>query len=77
MEAEIIAILSKIIKIPESELKKNREMENLWDSLSHVEVVFALEEKYGLEYTQEEIRMMRTIEKLAGVTERKVSEKAI
>lgn len=72
MDKEIINIISKITKIPGEELIKHKSSDNLWDSINHVELIFELEERYGVEYTHKEIDEMRTVEKIVKITQRKV-----
>jgi acyl carrier protein len=40
MENKIINIISSVTSIPEDELKKNTDDENLWDSIQKVEIVW-------------------------------------
>ncbi len=44
-----------------------------WDSLSHVNLIIAVELKFGIEFTQKEIRSFSNVGEMAACIERKIN----
>lgn len=67
---EVLQIISDITSQPVEFLKDNQEKQGVWDSFNTVEIVFALEEKFGITFSQEEIAELTTVKKIISkVTE--------
>jgi len=45
-----------------------------WDSLSHVNLIIAVEMKFNIEFTQQEIRSFANVGEMAACIEKKLSE---
>jgi len=43
-----------------------REKESGWDSLKHIELIFALEEKFDIRFTEDEMARLKTMSSIAG-----------
>lgn len=71
MENKIIEIISTITKINKAELVEKVDVEKLWESMVHVEIVIALEEEFDIVFTQDEIGNMTTILKIIDTVKAK------
>ncbi|MBR2221613.1 MAG: hypothetical protein IJ972_01295 [Campylobacter sp.] len=71
MENKIIEIISTITKINKAELVEKVDVEKLWESIIHVEIVIALEEEFDIVFTQDEIGNMTTILKIIDTVKAK------
>ncbi|MBQ3034621.1 MAG: hypothetical protein IJD25_01070, partial [Alphaproteobacteria bacterium] len=63
MENKIIDIISSVSKLTNQELIEKKEVEKLWESITHVEIVVALEEEFDIMFEQDEIASMTTVSK--------------
>ncbi len=56
-------LVAEILRIPKAEVVDSLDMEgtSTWDSLSHMQLIAALEEEYQFELTADEIITMRTV----------------
>lgn len=72
MEDKIIEIISMVSKIDKAELIAQKDVEKLWPSITHVEVVVALEEEFDIMFEQEEIAQMTTVVKIVEIVNTKV-----
>ena len=72
MEDKIIEIISSTSKIDKDELIEKKDVEKLWESITHVEVVVALEEEFDIMFEQEEIAQMTTVSKIIDLVNSKV-----
>lgn len=55
LEEKVVAILATILKRPlDAEAEIMRESTEGWDSLKHVELLFALEDEFGVEFDEQE-----------------------
>jgi|TARA_B100000900_G_scaffold414473_1_gene441206 acyl carrier protein len=64
MDEKLKKIFSKIIGIKETSIKPNTSPKNTkkWDSLAHMNLVMALEKKFKIKFTDDEITEMLTYE---------------
>ena len=62
VEAVVLEILGKVLK---SEVSRKSARSNMlqWDSLKHIEFVFALEDKLALQFTEEEVIVMDSVDR--------------
>jgi|HubBroStandDraft_6_1064221.scaffolds.fasta_scaffold1027088_2 acyl carrier protein len=44
-----------------------------WDSLAHVNLVFAIEQEFGVRFTLEELEHLKTVGDIIGLMERKLA----
>jgi acyl carrier protein len=54
IEERVIATVAAVLKSPVT-ARTMREACPAWDSLKHIEVVFAVEDEFGLAFTEEEL----------------------
>lgn len=78
MSDKVFEIISAIAKrgsggLSLEELKARADEQNLWDSLLHVELVFALEAEFDIFFSQEEIAQIDTPAKVLDAINLKVS----
>lgn len=65
IEPQLVEVLSTMLGHPVDALA-SRANQPGWDSLKHIQIVFAVEEKFGVQFTEEEIPLLdslATIEK--------------
>jgi acyl carrier protein len=57
MRDKIFKVFSQIMEIPIEQVNEDSSFENIetWDSLRHMTLVFALEEEFGIQFTDEQI----------------------
>ena len=72
MENKVIEIISSVSKLSNQELLEKKDVEKLWESITHVEVVVALEEEFDIMFEQEEIAQMTTVSKIIELVNSKV-----
>jgi acyl carrier protein len=73
LKDKIISIVSKITKIDPTVLAQDASG-NLWDSFTHLEIIFALEECFKVSLIPEEIASMRSIEAILAVLLKKTGK---
>ena len=71
MENKIIDIISSVSKLTNQELIEKKEVEKLWESITHVEIVVALEEEFDIMFEQDEIASMTTVAKIIEIVSSK------
>ncbi|MBQ3101500.1 acyl carrier protein [bacterium] len=71
MENKIIDIISSVSKLTNQELIEKKEVEKLWESITHVEIVVALEEEFDIMFEQDEIASMTTVSKIIEIVRSK------
>jgi acyl carrier protein len=67
VEVEIAKVLSEVLKLPVEKIGSDASIKTLdgWDSLSHVNVIVALEERFGREFRPDEYAELNSIEAIA------------
>lgn len=62
-------LISEVLRIPNAEIVDTLDMEDTstWDSLSHMQLIAALEDEFGIELTADEIVTMRTVRQIKDV----------
>lgn len=64
MENQFIEILAEVLKAPAEELKVQFDNTAVWDSLQRVEIIFALEDEFGVQFSEEELAESTTPKRL-------------
>jgi acyl carrier protein len=61
--------MAEILRVPKAELRDDLDMESTgtWDSLSHMQLIAAIEDEYGIELTADEIVSMRSVGQIKDV----------
>lgn len=60
IETRVIAILSMILKVPVDSIA-TREALAQWDSLKHIEIVFAIEDELGIQFSEAELAELDSV----------------
>ena len=74
MKDTMIEIMTDILKIEKDELLENFDSREIWDSLLRVEILFAMEEEFDIQFDEEELAELVTPQKLCEATLRKAEE---
>jgi acyl carrier protein len=71
---QVRGVASDLFSIPVDRIKAESSPETIdtWDSTQHLNFVLALEEKFGLQLSPEEMEQMRTVGEAAKVVESKM-----
>ncbi|MBS5632195.1 MAG: acyl carrier protein [Clostridiales bacterium] len=72
MREEIITVISAVTGLSIEQLSNKSAYERPWNSLTHVELVIALEDKFQIFFEPEEIANMTSVDLVIEETERKV-----
>ncbi|MCA1632230.1 MAG: acyl carrier protein [Acidobacteria bacterium] len=69
MDEKVESLLAEVLQIPASKISDDLSMQDVevWDSLKHMELVVALEERFGIELTLDEIVAMRSVREIKRV----------
>jgi acyl carrier protein len=72
--AQVQAIASDIFGVPASKITADSSPETVetWDSMQHLNLVLAVEEKFGLQLSPEEIEAMKSVSAVAELVEKKL-----
>lgn len=73
MSEKILKIISTVAKKSSEELLASQNEQGLWDSLLHVELVFALEAEFDIFFSPEEIGQIDTPAKVIETVQSKVA----
>jgi len=60
IENKVISVISKVLK-EDVDIDTSRKNSNNWDSLKHIEVIFAIEDEFEIEFTEEEMYKMNDV----------------
>ncbi|HYU47550.1 MAG TPA: acyl carrier protein [Terriglobales bacterium] len=71
---QVRAIASDIFGLPAGKITADSSPETIenWDSMQHLNLVLALEEKFGLQLSPEEIEQMKSVGAVAALVEKKL-----
>lgn len=73
MKEKVVEILAEVTNISAEELLKKADSKDLWESLTNVEIIIALEEEYEVCFEQEEIAEMNSVNKIVNILESKLA----
>ena len=68
MQESLFVIISEVMDVPVGEISMDSSPDTIgsWDSLNHMNLVFALEEEYGVKFSDETIVKMMDVETILG-----------
>jgi acyl carrier protein len=71
---QIQAVASDIFGVPANKLQASSSPETIenWDSIQHLNLVLALEEKFGIQLSPEEIEQMKSLGDTASLVKAKL-----
>ena len=70
----IIGLVSDIFEVPLAQVRADSSPDNVesWDSLRHLNLVLALEDEFGIQFTPEEIEQLLSVEIIESFVQEKV-----
>lgn len=73
---QIKAIIAEVLRVSADEVNEHTSMEtnSLWDSLSHMEIIYTLEKKFGIEFSGDEIIQITSVNKIKDIISKKVGD---
>lgn len=72
MENQFLDILAEVLKTSAEELMAKFDDKTVWDSMQRVEVIFALEDEFGVQFNEEELAESITPKRLYETLLKKV-----
>lgn len=70
---EVRRLVGLILKRPIEDAEDvRREQEPSWDSLKHVEIMFAIEDRFSIKFTGEEFAALASVDEIAAAVEARV-----
>ncbi|MEO6562290.1 MAG: acyl carrier protein [Nitrosospira sp.] len=75
IESRIRTVMGKVLQIAPQDISRDVSRENLaaWDSLKHMNLMLALEDEFGIEFSDQEIVGLNTLQLLVSVLRTKCS----
>ena len=67
----VLEIVASVMHKDAGFLKENLDTENLWNSLTKVEIILSIEEECDVLFEQEEVKEITTLRKLIEIVEAK------
>lgn len=70
----IVGLVSDIFEVPLAQVRADSSPDNVetWDSLRHLNLVLALEDEFGIQFTPEEIEQLLSVEIIESFVQEKV-----
>ena len=71
---QVRQVASDVLSVPTDRISADSSPETIetWDSIQHLNLVLALEEKFGLQLSPEEMEQMRSIGQISAMLESKL-----
>ena len=70
-ETRVRQVLEAVLSTDLSGVDVSRETVDLWDSIKHVEIIFALEDEFAVEFSEEEMAELSTLAAIVQAFEAK------
>jgi len=69
MEKRIYSVVSRVLKVPLKSIDESSSPDTIesWDSLSHLQLVLALEEEYDLQFSVDEIGALQRVGTIVAI----------
>lgn len=74
MRETIIGIIAEVLGVDQETVLHRFSDKDVWDSLLRVEVLFAIEDEFHIQFTEEELAAMTTPAKLCEIVAGKADE---
>jgi acyl carrier protein len=72
IEKTVLTVLEAVLKQPfKLGLDINRQNTPSWDSLKHIEIIFALEDELGVNFLEDELADLDSVEKIVASIHKK------
>lgn len=72
MENRVLEIIEGFLKIDHEKMLQNLDNKEIWDSLTRVEILFAVEDEFDVVFEQDELSEMNTPTALCRILKSKV-----
>lgn len=72
MEQEVMNLIAELLKLDTDSLSSRFNQTTIWDSLQRVEILFAIEDEFDVQFSEVELARLDTPEKLYKAVLRKV-----
>lgn len=72
MEQEVMNLIAELLKLDTDSLSSRFNQTTIWDSLQRVEILFAIEDEFDVQFSEAELARLDTPEKLYKAVLRKV-----
>jgi len=68
---QVRQLVSDIFSVPLEQVHANSSPETIeaWDSMQHLNLVLAVEDKFNLQFTPEEMEQLRTVDEIVTIVE--------
>lgn len=73
VESEVLVLLGTVLGV-ELNPTSTRESIAAWDSLKHVEIVFLLEDEFGIEFVHDDLEELNSVMAIVDLVKRRQSE---
>jgi len=75
MKERLFRTVSQVFGVPLAQISEHSSPETIasWDSLKHMNLVLALEEEFGVRFSDEEIMSMVSVELLLNALQRRLA----
>ncbi|HET9669900.1 MAG TPA: acyl carrier protein [Casimicrobiaceae bacterium] len=70
LHAEVALVVRHVLRLPQGSEPIAREGTDAWDSLKHMEIVFALEDRYDIRFDEAEFDALDSVESIAAAVAR-------
>jgi acyl carrier protein len=69
MQQRVCSIISRVLKVPLAAVDASSSPDTLknWDSLQHLQIVLALEEEFGVEFSVDEIVALQRVDTIVEI----------
>jgi acyl carrier protein len=69
----VLAVAADVFQVPRAELRPDSSPDTVetWDSLHHLNLVVALEQEFGVQFTPEDVEQLLSLELTAALLEEK------
>jgi acyl carrier protein len=73
--ADVTDVFRNVLDRPDLTLKPDTTALDVdeWDSITHIQIIVALEKKYGIRFTAAEIQSFKNVGELVSTVERKIT----
>jgi len=68
---KIIDVIMAVTKKDKEFIIKNMDTENMWDSLTRVEIILTIEDEFNIMFEEDEVGQLTTVNKLIEIVESK------
>ena len=66
IQASVLSVLEAVLKCPVGP-DSSRANTPVWDSLKHIEIVFAVEEELGIEFSEEDMAKLNSVARIVDL----------